>query len=213
VSFPFAITIGTYDRILSLPYVYHGPVIDLPFLPFKLQFRGRPLHEWAILSLLVPLFWVVFDLILGVPAALGLASLQGLGYGMAHIGITWITGSYLAGLAYRKLINSDESFAYFAVTAFTEARRIAWARGPIDWWVAIGGSVAWFFVEWALSTAIHINELVLMAIAAALVRPVALRLVHAFEPPDRARKRTLARAHRRGATIAATGDHRALEAA
>lgn len=208
MSLPVAISIGTYDRILSLPYIYHGPVIDLPFLPIQLQFRGRPLHEWAMLTVIFPVLWLATDIVLGVLAAFRVEAVSGVAYAMAHVVIAWCASSYLASLGYRKLITTDESLAYLATTAWTEARRVGWARGPIDWAVTGIGIPSWYFVEWALSAAIHINEIVLMVAAIAIVRPVALRLVHAFEPPTRARQRALDRAHRRAApvTVAAHGE-------
>lgn len=212
MSLPVAISIGTYDRILSLPYIYHGPVIDLPFFPVQLRFRGRPLHEWAMMFILLPVFWVATDLVFNALTVFRLEALTGLAYGMAHVAATWMAASYLASYGYRKLISTDESFAYLATTAWTEARRIGWARGPIDWWVLLGGVPLWFLVEWALSTAIHVNELLLMAVAAFIVRPVAIRCVHAFEPPARARRRSIDRAHRRATTITVTGEPRTHEA-
>jgi hypothetical protein len=206
MSLPVAISIGTYDRILSLPYVYHGPVIDLPFFPVQLRFRGRPLHEWTMLAAALPVLWILTDLVFGVLAVFRLQLLAGLAYGIVHVAVTWVAASYLASYGYRKFISTDESFAYLAATAWTEAKRIGWARGPIDWWVAAAGFPLWFLVEWALSTAIHVNELFLMGAAAAIVRPVVLRLVHAFEPPERARRRAIDRAHRRAATLILSGD-------
>jgi hypothetical protein len=212
MGIPVAISIGTYDRILSLPYIYHGPVIDLPFFPIQLRFRGRPLHEWTMLLALLPVLWILTDLALGVLAVLQLKSLTGITYGIVHAAVTWVAASYLASFGYRKFISTDESFVFLALTAWTEAKRIGWARGPLDWWVLAAGIPLWFLVEWALSTAIHINELLLMVAATAIVRPVVLRLVHAFEPPERARRRAIDRAHRRAATITVSGEPHTHEA-
>lgn len=210
MAFPVAVSIGTYDRILSLPYMYYGPVIDLPFLPWKVQFRGRPLHEWLALILLVPVAWAVLDVGLAVVAVTPASpTLQGIDWAIVHIAGTWTAASWLAGIGYRRFINHDETFMYLATTAWTEAVRVAWARGPIDRVVAVISAALWLLITQALAVT-PLPWLVAWPAAFAAARALALWVVHTFETPVRARDRALKRAHRRAhnTLIAVNGEPR-----
>lgn len=198
-------TVATHDKILGLAYIYHGPVIDVPWLPWELRFRGRPLPEWAALAAALPVMWVVVDAIMVALDATGLSagSFESHAWAVAHAVGTWVAASQIASFVYRHLVNTDRSLRYLWVTAHSEAKRLLWARGPIDPAVIAAGAPLWLVVVRGLG-ATPLPYLAAWPLAALIAVPAARALVAAFEPPERARARIVTRAHRRSSNAAVT---------
>lgn len=194
---PLAIVAETDDRVLRLPYVWHGPVIDLPWSPIKLQFRGRPLPEWVMLAAALVVYWQAVDVALAVADAVTGGSLGGgAQWAITHSAAAWTLSSQTAGFVWRRAVNSDRSVAYLAVTVKGELGRWLWSHGPIDRAVVAAGFLPWWAVNRALG-AVPLPRPALWVIAAVVVCWPARRLVAAFEPPERALAHKIARAQRR----------------
>ena len=191
---------GTHDDVLKRPYIYHGPYIDVAWLPFTLRFRGRPLDEWKLLFIGYVPMWFAADLPL-IPFRWATAQLGAtppvvsLFAVVAHVVAAWWAASTAATHLYRRLVDTDRSMAYLRTTFTREDRRVVWARGPYNPRVFAAAAVLWFPVTWALG-ALPVPQFVVWLVAARLVRPVSRSLVAAFEDPERVRRREIERARR-----------------
>lgn len=200
--FPVAISVGTYDRLLKLPYIYYGP--ELP----GIRFRGRPLAEWTVLVIALPILWPLTDLAIWIVDASHFAgrSFEGVLWAVAHIGATWIAASAIAGYFYRNLINTDRDIGWILQTARNETLRVAAAYGPLDPLTLAAGAPIAAAATWAASTT-NLPLPVDLAVAAALGWPAGCALVAAVQAPARAQRLATERALRRGptATLTLTG--------
>lgn len=199
---PVAISVGTYDRLLKLPYTWYGP--EMPYV----RFRGRPLPEWAVLVVALPALWPVLDVVIMVGAATHLAgnAFTGVGWGIAHIAGTWIAASSLAGWCYRHLINADRDAGWIVQTIWSETTRVVSAYGPLDMVAVYATAPLWLLAAWALTTT-NLPLPVDLALATAVTWPFGCWIVAAFQPAARAERLATARALRRGptATLILTG--------
>lgn len=212
MMFPVAISVGTHDRILKLPYIWYGP--ELPWI----RFRGRPLSEWTALLVALPIMWPTLDAVIWLASVSHLMgrTFEGVGWAVVHIGGTWLASSALAGLFYRRLINTDRDGAWIAQTAWFEIHRVAYAYGPIDRGAVYATAPLWLLLAWALTTT-NLPFPVDLVVAAALTWPVGCWTASKFQSPLRAMRLANERALRRGptATVHLTGrtDLEAAEAA
>lgn len=200
--FPVAISVGTLDRLLKLPYMYYGP--ELP----GVRFRGRPLPEWAVLAAALPLLWPLIDMaIMGASAShLTDRAFDGVGWAVAHMIGTWVSSSAIAGWCYRTLINTDRDAGWIVQTVWSETRRVAYAYGPLDKWAVYATGPLCVLALWALTTT-DLPFPVDVAVAVTVTWPFGCWTVSAFQPAERAERFAIARALRRGpdATLALSG--------
>jgi hypothetical protein len=203
---PVAVSFGTYDRLLKLPYTWYGP--ELPWV----RFRGRPLPEWAVLVVALPVLWPVIDTAIMVAASTHLTDrmFDGVGWGVAHIAATWFVASWVAGLCYRHLINTDRDAGWIVHTVWSETVRVVAAYGPLDMWAVAATGPLWALATWALAT----TDLPLPVdlVAAGLATwPFGCWAVAAFQPAARAESFAVARGLRRGpnATVTLSGRNHA----
>lgn len=198
------------DPILRIPYLYYGPVIDVPWLPFKLQFRGRPLPEWFVLAAAMFVLWHVTDLLLTLIDTVGLdkglldADNHTPVWALVHIAASWLAASQTANLVYRKVINTDRSLSYLAATTVNELQRWWWSRGPVDRAVFGAAIPPWVFVNRALAPWLPLPGVARYVLAAFIVTPFARALVARFQSPERAREFIVARAYRRNPNLTLT---------
>jgi hypothetical protein len=206
--FPVAISVGTYDRLLKLPYTWYGP--ELPWI----RFRGRPLPEWAVLVTALPILWPILDVTIAVGSLTGWPAFRGAGWAIVHIAGTWLAASGIAGWVYRNLINTDRDAGWLAQTIWSETKRAAYAYGPLDTAAVYASAPLFAVVTWALTTTDWPLPLDLV-LAAAATWPFGCWAISAFQPPERAERLAGERALRRGsaATIHMTGRPADVEAA
>lgn len=197
--FPVAISIGTYDRLLKLPYTWYGP--EMPWI----RFRGRPLPEWAVLVCALPVLWPILDVAILVAQATHLTdrTFDGAGWGVSHIAGTWFLSSALAGWCYRHLINTDRDAGWLVQTIWSETVRVATTYGPLDKAAVYVTAPLWALAAWAFTTT-NLPLPVDLVAAAACTWPFGCWAVSAWQPAERAERLAVARALRRGPSASVT---------
>lgn len=151
-------------------------------MPFEVRFRGRPAQEWGLLAIFMTAVWFVSDQILGVCSVVGplVGLLDGIGYVVAHYGVTWFASSWPAGWVYRHLIDSDRNLNYLATTIESELQRWAWARGPINGRVGLVASPLWLAVAKAVAVT-RLSGPICWTVALMVAWPAARGLTAAWE--------------------------------